>query len=327
MTVVLTGAIEHYERIRTGSYSLDHALAGGPRGMQIPGFPTRTISILSGKMMACKTTTALWLAGKLAGPHKIAGAFLEEYDSEFVKALLEESGYSGEMKLVDGATDEDYIDGIDACAQDEDVAVGIFDSLGAIVAIAEADGKAGEAVMGRRAMLISRLMRRIRSRIRNRKTPFSLIACNHIHPNIGFMGNSMSGGVTQQYAAANILELSTFKDDEHLWDDGSQIIVGVCRKVKFGQSFRKWQLFNLAGYGPHLGMGAVIDCLAEGIAEKDKGKKPVKIGDKSYGTFSKLIEAAKSGDTDIFLPFQEKLEKATKLGEAASETPKRKKKK
>lgn len=322
MTVTLTGAIEHYERIRTGSFSLDHALAGGPRGLQIPGFPTRTISILSGRMMSCKTTTALWLAGKLAGYHKIASAFLEEYDQEFIKAVLEESGYSGELQLVDGATDEDYIDGLDACAQDEDVAVGIFDSIGAVVALAEAEGRAGESVMGRRAMLISRLLRRIRSRIRNRKNPFSLICTNHLHPNIGTFGNTMSGGETQKYMAANILELSVYKDDEHFFDgDGSQIINGYCKKVKYGQSFRKWQLFNLAGYGPHLGLGAVVDCLTLELAEKVKGKKPIMLHDKSYGTFTKLIDAAKKGDTEIFAPFQAAL---AKLEGSAAEPPKKK---
>lgn len=137
----------------------------------------------------------------------------------------------------------------------------------------------------------------------------------------------MSGGVTQQYAAANILELSVFKDDEHQWDDGSQIISGLCRKVKFGQSFRKFQLFNLAGYGPHLGLGAVLDCLTEEIATKEKGKKPIKLGDKSYGTFTKLIEAAKKGDQDVFLPFQEKLKNSTKAGELSQEPKKKGRKK
>jgi hypothetical protein len=135
------------------------------------------------------------------------------------------------------------------------------------------------------------------------------------------MGNTMSGGVTQQYAAANILELSVHRDDEHLWDDGSQIISGICRKVKYGQSFRTWQLMNLSGYGPHVGLGAVVDCLTEGIAEKAKGKKPVMLNDKSYGTFTKLIEAAKKGDTEIFQPFQVALQK---LEGKSAETPTKK---
>jgi hypothetical protein len=175
--------------------------------------------------------------------------------------------------------------------------------------------------MGRRAMLVSRLMRRVRSRIRNRKTPFTLIACNHLHQNIGSYGNSMSGGVTQMYAAANILELSAYSDDEHRFDDGSQIITGLCRKVKFGPSFQKWQLFNLAGFGPHLGLGAVVDCLTLELAEKAKGKKPVMLGGKSYGTFTKLIDTAKSNDTEIFAPFQAAL---AKLEGPSADTPKKK---
>jgi RecA/RadA recombinase len=320
MTVKITGAVEHYDRIRTGSYSMDHALAGGPRGILVPGFPQRTITILSGRMMSGKSTVAEWLAGKIAGSKKIAGAFLEEFDEEFVQAVLEEAGYSGEVQLVDGEKDEDYIDGIDAHLQDEDYSVGIFDSLGAIMALAEGEGKAGEANMGRRALLISKLMRRTRSRIRNRKSPVSLICTNHLHPNIGTFGNSLSGGVTQQYMASNLIELSVYHDDEHFFDDGSQIIGGYCKKVKFGPSYGKFQLFNLAGYGPHLGLGAVLDCLTEEIATKEKGKKPIKLGDKSFGTFTKLIEAAKKGDTEIFQPFQTALQK---LGGSSVDVPKK----
>jgi len=329
MTVKITGAIEHYERVLTGSYSMDHALAGGPRGILVPGIPQRTITILSGRPMAGKSTVAEWLAGKIAQKKKIAAAFLEECDEDFVKAVLEEAGYDGEMQLLDGESDEDYVDAMDACAQDEDYAVGIFDSIGAIVAIAEAEGKAGEANMGRRAMLTSKLVRRTRRRIRDRKntSPFSLICTNHLHPNIGTFGNSMSGGVAQGYAGANLIELSVYRDDEHFFDDGSQIIGGYCKKVKFGPSYGKFQLFNLAGYGPHLGLGAVLDCITEGIATKEKGKKPIKIGDKSYGTFTKLIEAAKKGDQDVFLPFQEKLKNSTKAGELSQEPKKKGRKK
>ena len=85
MPVKVVGSIEHYERIRTGSWSFDHALAGGPRGILIPGFPTRTITELSGKMMAGKSTFATWLAGRVAGKGKIAAAFIEEYDEQMIE--------------------------------------------------------------------------------------------------------------------------------------------------------------------------------------------------------------------------------------------------
>jgi RecA/RadA recombinase len=321
MTVKILGANEHYARIRTGSFSLDRAVAGGPRGVLEWGFPQRTITILSGHMMACKTTTALWLAGKIAGNKRIVGSFLEEFDESFAQAILEEAGFAGEMQMVDGEQDEDFLDNLDACMQDENYSVGIFDSIGAILAISESDGKIGESNMGRRALLVSKLMRRTRSRIRNRTSPFSLLCTNHLHPNLGTFGNTMSGGEVQKYAAANIIELSVHKDDEHFFSDGTQIVSGYCKKIKFGPSYGRFALMNLAGFGPHLGLGAVIDCLTEGLAEKPMGKKPIKIHEKSYGKWDDLIKAAKRGDTEIFAPFQAAL---AKLEGSAAEPPKKK---
>jgi hypothetical protein len=124
--------------------------------------------------------------------------------------------------------------------------------------------------------------------------------------------------------SGNILELSSYHDQEHFFDDGSFIIMGYCRKVKFGPSFRRFQVFNLAGYGPHLGMSAVIDCIAEGLATKER---TIKLGDKSFGYMKDLIKDAKRGNVDTFLPFVEKLKKIESKEALPDEPKKRGKKK
>ena len=315
MTVKLVGAVEKYARIKTGLHSFDAALAGGPRGLLIPGFPVRTITIVHGWKMSGKTTFVEWLAGRVAEKGKIAQASLEEYDPEFVQALLEEAGYSGEMHFVEGESDEEYIEALDEKMQDEDFSVGVFDSLGAILAISESEGKVGEANMGRRALLVSKLLRRARNRIRTRESAFSLLCINHQHPNIGSYGNVLSGGKTQEYMASNLIELSVYKDKDHWFDDGSHILNGKAEKVKFGPSGNKFQVFNLSGFGPHIGLSAVIDCIVMGLATKER---TIKLGSKSFGFLKDLIESAKKGQNDTFQPFLET------LGEASGKTIKRK---
>ena len=287
-------------RVQTGFWSLDRAFENYRHKV---GFPVRGICELYGPTGVGKSTIAYCLSGRIAEAlgSNISLADLEMYDPEFLVDLLDNVGFSGKLHLVEGPTDEKLLDALIDDLRSNDYCIGILDSLGAISPIADVEGNTGDANMGRRAKIAAQLARRVTHAIRGKPIPSVLFITNHQLKNMGgkfSQGNTTSGGDVKKYLATTRLAVRILKT----YDDGSTLITGKVEKNRFGFSKRSFYLFNLAGWGIHPGLTAVMDCVFSGLAEQER---TVKLNGASFGYFSAIVE--KASDTEMFQPFVEAL--------------------
>jgi len=261
------------------------------------GFPIRAICEISGFEGTGKSTFAYCLASHIASEvdGTIAFADIEEhFDSDFMRTVLENNGFSGSVHIVPGKTDGDKVDELVKIMKGEEYPVGILDSIGAISPVSELEGKAEDANMGRRAKMVNAMSRRIIHAFAYKETPSVLLFTNHVHPNIGSLGFTTPGGVSKKYLTTTQIRLSK----KEKMDDGSFLIGGKVTKHSFGFEQRVFFLFNLAGWGIHPGLTAVYDCIMLDIAKKER---VVKLGDQSFGYMKDLIRDAE--DLEMFEPF------------------------
>lgn len=266
------------------------------------GFPVRAICELYGPTGIGKSTIVYSIAGRIATDldGAISLADFETFDPQFVTTVLDNAGYRGILKVEPGESDEEVLDAQIKSLRQKSFVVGILDSLAAITPIAEVDGRAGDAVMGRRAKLASQHVRKTINAFRQKGMPSILFITNHVHENMGGLtrGTHTTGGKAKEYLATTRIRIFNVKK----YDDGSNLLGGKVDKNRFGYSRRQFQLFNLAGWGIHPGLTAVQDCLSCGIA---KGDRTIKLEDRSFGYFSKMIEQA--ADSELFQPFLDAL--------------------
>src|SRR3990172_3590173 len=270
------------------------------------GFPVRAICELYGPTGVGKSTIVYAISGYIASElnGSISLADLEIFDPVFVNTVLDNAGYSGILRVEPGDTDEKILDAQIKSLRSESFVVGILDSLAAISPIAEVKGKAGDAIWGRRAMIAAQHARKVINAFRQKEVPSILFITNHVHQNMGTLakGTHTAGGKTKEYLATTRIRIYKSKD----YDDGSVLLKGKVEKNRFGYSKRQFQLFNLAGWGIHPGLTAVMDCVLAGVAIEDR---TIRLGDTKYGYFSKMIEQA--NDAEMFQPFVEALNEQT----------------
>lgn len=297
-------------RALTGLYSLDRALDGG--------FPLRSVAELYGFTGSGKSSLAYFLAGRVAAELDKHGIIVvgdfEGADIAFMRSAVSSAGLCGILRLVpsvDGKKkqerpDEDRLDDLVNSLSEEKVRATVLDSVGAIAPTAEVEGSVGDAVMGVRARQMAKYMRGTVRWLRNRSSPAIAVIVNHLHAIIGGRGSATVGGTTIQYLSQVRIRLG--KDET--FDDGSFVASGKVEKLKFkripserggSQSFKA---FILPGYGVHVGLTAVVDCIDAGLAKKDR---TITLKGKSFGFMSKLIE--KYNDDDLFKPFVKALER------------------
>jgi hypothetical protein len=82
-------------------------------------------------------------------------------------------------------------------------------------------------------------------------------------------------------------------------------VEGKVEKNRSGQKNTIFQVFLYGGQGVHVGMSAVIDCLAGRLAEVKTGGKLVMDG-QDFGLLSKIV-SNKRDDKDFFAPFHNAL--------------------
>jgi recombination protein RecA len=309
MTVSVQGQINHYQRVRTGLYSLDYLLANRNE----LGYPLRTAMELYGPPGVGKSTLAMALAGivcKATDQKKITIADLETaLEEQHMAATLEHVGFDGILHVVEaidkkqkGRTHEAILrEAIDSLMLDTGAV--IIDSVGAIIPNAEMENDLEAANMGRRAQLVAKAVRRILAKLRIAPEPRVVFMVNHMYQAIGYRGHITPGGDAKGYAVANRLVL---KRKETL-DDGSSHVQLKVEKLRYGGVVpnRKGYVFIIPNYGVSREMTAVFDCFESGKAER---KTVVKIDGTSYGRLSALVEKARSGDHEIFKPFFAALE-------------------
>jgi RecA/RadA recombinase len=297
MTIEFEGIVPDVPKFETGFWGFDYAL----RNQWGKGLNRRTIVEVYGYTGAGKSTLTWTLASCSAPTGKISIANIEIQDPDYMKQILEFSGFSGRVNFIGGANDEEILTNLANSIYDEDVSAGILDSVGAISPVAETEGDVGDANMGKRSKAMATWSRKVANALRTRKSPPIVFFNSHIHQIIGGRGTLTSGGETKKFMAATRL----FVSQGEKFDDGSYLIKGKVEKNRHGLEDTKFTMFCLAGYGFHKGLSDVFTCVDLGLAKRDR---TLKLNGTSVGFISKIIEAGKDPNSAMFIPFHEALQ-------------------
>ena len=294
--------IDPIPRVETGYYSLDRAFIGA--NDEDIGVPYGTGYEVFGQTGVGKSTFVYSLSGILSvltANEGIGLADLEGFDKDYLRIVLQNTGFDGKVRIFRKVKDEETLDKlVEALRDDNGCNIGILDSLGAISPISEQESEIGSANMGRRALAMAQFSRKLLPRTREFLS--TIFITNHWYPKVGGYGYTTPGGEVKKY----LLTIRILLKRKEEFPDGSYVLEGKIYKNRWGKDDEKFYVFSLAGKGLHKGMSAIIDG-----ANLDKcpitRTTTVKIGDESYGRISTLIEKAKEGDKKTFEPFLEAL--------------------
>ena len=305
MTINIIGNFPKVNRQITGLYTFDRAFINDIGEI---GFPLGIGVEIFGGQHVGKTTFTIGLSGLIASvqEYNIAWTDFEGSDPRYITGLLEAVKYSGDLHYIRKETDEEELDELMVKLFDKkaNCGIGIIDSIGAISPIAEEQGDLGDANMGRRAFLMSQISKKGIRVLRG--TNKDILAVNHEYPVIGGRGKKTPGGEVKEFLFSVRIRLSRkyLKGKYVEYPDGSYILEGIVKKNRWGYDNRTFNIFVLAGKGIHLGLTAMYDCVALGLASSER---VVKIGDKSFGAAKNMTDKAKAGDDEFFVPFFEAL--------------------
>lgn len=317
MPVKVVGNYPKTARADTGIFSIDRAL-GNPLTKEW-GMPLRSLYEIFGYPHTGKSTLSYFLAGRVRlereKGNEILLADLEGLDRDYLSSAVGASGFNGVVRITPHEDEKGKSRPHEALMQDvadevgeETVSSGILDSVGAIQPIAESAGDVGEAFVGRRAKAMAQFCRRAVGSLRSAETPGAVFVVNHLHPIIGGRGSITPGGQTLEYLSGVRIQIISKKDDRFVGKETGEVLgilsKGYVRKLRFGGPGREFQFFLIPGQGIHTGLSAMFDCIKLGLAVRET---TVKIGKKSYGYISKLIEAGRAEDDDKFDPFKKAL--------------------
>lgn len=289
-------------RTVTGLHSFDRAFHKDK-----VGFPAFGIQEIYGRPHVGKSTFCYSIAALLGKiwDCNISLADLEGLDQEFLLDVLNSFEFANQMLLVQEPSDEEMMEKMIDLFQEE-VRIGILDSIGAISPIQEVEGDVGDANMGRRARIVAQLSRKFTHQIIGKNDKLFLMT-NHQHPILGGMGTSTPGGKTIEYLSGVRIYLKQKKGYPDNSDTSQgYLLEGTIAKNRYGGKGAKFHVFVVSGMGIHLGMTAVFDCIDLGLTD---GDRTIKIGDQSFGYVKNIIAKAQEGDKEFFTPFHELLEK------------------
>lgn len=305
-----SGDYPEIPRFSTGILSMDVALG---KGSQL-GAPYRTLYELYGNTHVGKSTLAYYLAGRAAdfmNHHRIAVCDIELLDMEYMKSCVEQSGFNGVVKILDGADakkkvrdHEDMLMELVEKVRVPDYSAGIFDSVGAYMPTAEFNADFEEAVMGVRAKAMAKFSRRSVNMLSNKEQPAILIIVNHVQAVIGGRGHTTPGGDTMKFLGGGRIYLwqkEVIKSDDEIL---GYLIEGSVEKLRFGGKGRKFHVINLAGVGISRDLSCLFDCIELGLVRREN---TIRIGDKSCGYISSFFQAVHNGNKEKFEPFYELL--------------------
>lgn len=312
-------------------HSLNRAVSGNLHNELEFGFPTRTMIEIYGATGVGKSTMATDLASRISqalGDLEIAYLDLEGQDEECIQNTLVNSGYSAKNfrwvtpqgKGKDANSDEKLLEALEETLYEEPPCIGILDSVAAISPTAEVQGSLGDANMGRRAFPMAQFTRRVTRALRMIEIPTVMILMNHEYEKIGAIGaakqyTSPGGNVKNNLEKLRIrmttpwldyLSSGSGKKASHFGK--GWVMQGKVEKNRSGTKNSEFQIFVYGGQGIHVGMTALIDCLAEGFATVKTGR--VNMDGEDFGLLSKIVDT-KFDEHDFFVPFQNRLKEQT----------------
>lgn len=268
------------------------------------GYPLGKSAEVYGPTHCGKSTFCYALSGKIAseiGGNIILGD-LEGFDPIFLSNILEHSGMmEGKVFHISKEKDEELLDEMTELFLEEDNRIGILDSVGAISPIGEQEGDLGDRNMGQRAFLMAQFVRRLNHVFNIFPGQKNMLMTNHVHPRLGGPGFVTPGGEAKNYL--NSIQIRVKRKEE--FDDGSYILEGKVIKNRWGYRNRIFYLHILSGVGVHTGLTAMFDCFMLKLASR---AKTISMNGNTFGYYKTLIKKAYNGETEIFLPFIEKLQ-------------------
>jgi RecA/RadA recombinase len=295
-------------RFDTGIHSLNWALRDSTTG-DIGG-AYRSIYEIYGRPGVGKSTFAYWLASRVNPTGTVLICDLESVDVDHIaRCVGSNRNFVGSIEMIDHLDpktnkmlfhDQMLTNAYFSLIRRDDITALVIDSVGAILPRVESEADIGEAIMGKRARIVSTLSKDINFILRGRETLASAFLTNHSHQVIGGFGTDTAGGVVLTYMAGTRISLWHKKVIKKGDDVLAFVIGGNVEKLKFGLRGYKFQVINLPGYGINANLSAVFDCIEYGLVTHSKGGY-IKIGDKNYGRLSDLIGDA--DDDEKFQPF------------------------
>lgn len=311
MSLSFVGSYGDRHWIETGLTSLD--IACGKTNLISKevtlGIPTRIGIHWYGAYKIGKTHSALSLAGILSSKmdKSIVHVPIDTFD-ESATEILEWAGMTINPYLV--FEDEDYksLDKMSDVFAQDDVGVGVLDSVMAVSPISEQEGSVQDANMGRRAKITSVWVKQMFHVVKHAKEEKIFIATNHIFPMLGTIpGTYTPGGKSLLGFTSLHIKLSParkgmkpiYYDNPTAW-----LMNGKVENSNFGPKGREFNMFIIGGLGIHRGLTAVYDCLKYGLAEESKGVIYID-GDK-IGKIRGMVEDFQN--LDQFAPFHAILE-------------------
>jgi len=314
MTEVI-GAYDKIRRIDTGIFSMNQALRNDVTDET--GFPIRTITEIFGNPGLGKSSLSYYLAGEITKQVKPDGSIalldLEGLDSEHLPKAISTGGFSGKIQIVEAIDNkgkpkshesmlDEWIDMLDT----PESVCGIVDSIGAISPISERESGIEEGFGAKRAVAVSRFVRKLMATIRESPDPKVALLTNHVHVAIGGVGHTTTGGVQLGFAAATRIYIYNSSKDAIKQGDTvlSNVLVGRLEKLRYGGKGREFKFVISPGRGVRPNLCAVQDCVDLGIATRGA---VVKIGETSFGRIGEIFQRDVDGDRDFFKPFHSAL--------------------
>ena len=311
-------------RTITGFRSLDLAFPMFSKTGEVKiGIPNNIPYYVYGAWGMGKSTLCNVMAGSIAGQQgkNIVLRSIEGFDEEWQDQQLSVVGFGdGELILAEGMIDkkgdekEEYnIDELIRQMRNEDVAVGILDSVAGLQPAMERDADSIiENQMGRRAQLSAKAARHVANVNLWRKSPCAFFAITHEYKAYDqYSPSTKPGGDAIKYltrchiSVGRIKWNSNDKNCRYILGDGSYIIKGVIDKFNYGIRGKEFYVFILSNYGAHLGMSAVFDAIQLGVAKRKAGY--IVLGEWS-STLNEMLKQARAGNDDFFKPVVDALQ-------------------
>jgi RecA/RadA recombinase len=338
MNIEFTGSHYSIDRVVLPFHSINHALKGIDADEF--GFPTRTVVEIYGPTGIGKSTLCTALASYVSQALdnlEIAYLDLEGQDKKIIQRVLESTGYEGKFNWVSPPKSKGKVDLSDEAMlnalleefYNDPPCVGILDSVAAIASRAEVQGEIGDANMGRRAFGMAQFSRGVSRALRSIEVPTALFMINHWYEKMGTIGPAKQytapGGVVKENLEKLRIQVKVPWVDYLSGGDGKTegrfeggwIIEGKVEKNRSGAKNKVFQVFVYGGQGVHVGMSALVDCLAAGLAEVKTGGKVVMDG-QDFGTLKKIV-ANKKDDKEFFIAFHNALKVETIEDDTVSE--------
>lgn len=307
--IVIEGDYPDVDRFSTGLYSLDKAVGDG--------FPKRTAVEVYGYNGSAKSSLTYYLAAKSAmnSGGVIDIADFDGLSKTYLASAVRAGGYKGRVRLVPitltkgkevvPASAEKMFEELIKRFSSEESGVSVLDSVSMVVPESEQGGRRefGEGRVAIRAKLLAEFMRAVKSWLQSKSRPSNVFILNHPFTIIGGQGSVTAGGESIRNGCQVRIRLKSQAVEE----DRSVTIQGNVEKLRFtpdGYEGKGFKFVVKSGYGVHVGLSAVQDCIDLGLATQDR---TVSLGSKSYGYWKALVENYQ--DEERFQPFIEALNK------------------